>query len=216
MPGPRVSQLLPALPLPVEHFASLAPWPAERLAALAGRCRGVLLRDWADHCRRRFGPTSVTEVRARAGPVAALVPDQPDLRDWLPAAAQIALTDAIVACHLGGHTMRLEALLREDALRDLTRVHRLLARAMGPHGGYRQVQGVYHKLYDVGRFRADVGDRTAVLHCAGAELFANPTWRVLQLFAHRAALHVLTGRDDGEVTGVGDGNGGFWIRMRWK
>jgi hypothetical protein len=216
MKPPRVSQLIPALPLPLDHFAGQPRWSHERTATLTGRSRGILMLKWAENVRRRWGELVLANVRKRAGDIAALVPDAPDARDWLPAAAQIALTDAIIDLCLQGDARRLEALVLADALRDVTRLHRLLARAMGPHGGYRQVQAVYHKLYDIGRYRAEVGPCTAVVHCSGAALFGNPTWRLLQMVAHKGALQLLTGREDGEIMGLGDQPDSFWLRMRWS
>lgn len=200
----------------IAHFAEQPRWPLQRIAALPGRCRGVLLRDWAVHCRRRWGAAAPDALRARLGSLAETLLDRPGHEDWLPAAAQVAINDAIIDGYLAGSAAALEPLLREDASRDLTRMHRMLARAMGPAAAYKRVRGLYLRIYDAGGVRAEFGSDGAQITCVDAPLYGNPTWRVLQLFGHRAALFVLTGRDDAEVLGADIAADGFAIRLRWR
>lgn len=201
---------------PLMHWTAQPRWPLERIVALPGRCRGVLLRDWAESCQRRFGRDAPDLLRATMGALGEALPDRPGQDDWLPAAVQVAVNDAIIDGYLHGNAAALEPLLREDAGRDLTRMHRILARAMGPAAAYKRVQGLYRRIYDAGQVRAESGDDGAQITCLDAALFGNPTWRSLQMFGHRAALLILTGKDDAEVLGADAGPEGFAIRLRWR
>lgn len=199
----------------LDVWSSRPRWPQAQVLALPGQVRGVLLRDWAPLLDRRWGADASARVRSRVGDLARGVPDQPSSEVWLPLAAQIALTDAIIDTFLGGDASRLHDVLREDTTADLSLARRMLARAFGPQAGYKRVVSVYQRVHDVGHFEADMGDRGALLRCSGAAAFGNPTWRTLHLIGHSIALSLLTGRKDPEVLGRELGEDGFEIRVRW-
>lgn len=200
---------------PLSYWLEQPRWPLAQVAALPGRCRGALLRDWAKHCARRWGPDAPERLRADLGPLAATLPDAPSAEQWLPASLQVALTDAILDRYLSGDPRRLEPMLREDAVRQMSRVQRVVVRTLGAAGGYRRTAGAYRRVYDAGRVQAVVMGREARICCLDSSLYGNPTWRILQLFAHRAALWLLAGQPDGDVAaGAPDANG-FYVRVRW-
>jgi len=191
-------------------------WPIERVRTIPGQVRGVLLRDWAPLLDRRWGAGAAQRVRDRAGDLAQAVPDAPRSDQWLPIAAQIALTDAIIDEFLAGDALRLEPLLTQDTVRDLGLPRRMLLRAYGPVAGYRRVADAYQRAYDIGHCQADVRDHGAVVRCMGATAFGNPTWRTLHLIGHGIALALLTGRSDCTVAGRAMESGGFEFGVRWR
>ena len=199
----------------LEVWSSRPRWPQAQVLALPGQVRGVLLRDWAPLLDKRWGDDASGRVRSRVGVLARGVPDRPGSETWLPLAAQIALTDAIIDTFLGGDASRLHSLLREDTTADLSLGRRMVARAFGPQAAYKRVVGVYQRVHDIGNFEAEVSDRSAMLRCSGAQAFGNPTWRTLHLIGHSIALSLLTGSKDPEVFGRELGDDGFEIRVRW-
>ncbi len=200
----------------IEVWSREPRWPLARVRSVPGQVRGVLLRDWALHLDRRWGEGASRKVLDRVGDLAAQVPDAPSSEQWLPVAAQIALTDAIIDLFLAGDALQLEALLLDDTTRDLSLPRRMLVRAFGPHAGYKRVTAAYQRAYDIGRCEAEVRDHGAVVRCVGAEAFGNPTWRTLHLIGHRIALSLLTGRNDSEVLGRALSDDSFELTVRWK
>ncbi|MBA3452060.1 MAG: hypothetical protein H0T42_03055 [Deltaproteobacteria bacterium] len=187
----------------VEMLAAQPRWDPARLAAVPGRCRGDLLGPWGDNLTKRFGAAALPRVRAR------LVPPLDQMRavqtstDWVPEYAQVAVTEAIVDEFLGGDLAALGPLFVEDARTNVSRMHRLLARSIGASRAIRIVPKPFRKLYERGSAEATVDGRRGRLSFSGSVLFANPTWRVLQLFSVRALLE-LTGSTG---TAVGDDTG---------
>lgn len=204
--------------LPAAHWAALRHASA---GDVSGRVRGVLVRQWAAHCQRRWGADAAARVRAVAGDVAATLPDEPLDKAWYPAAAQLAVTDAIIDEYLSGDAALLRRLVCEDAVRGLGRMQRLALRALGPARAYARASQVYPQLYDVGRAAGDgpfcqvqLRADACCFELTGAALFGHPTWRVLQLWAHAAALELLAGHV-GDVRGAALGDDGFAVEVVW-
>ncbi len=203
------------------YWAQEPRWTLQQTLAVQGRVRGVLLRHWARHCRRRWGETAVAQVRVALAPALLesglrdfQLPDEPEETAWYPAALQLALTDAIVTTCLDGDATRLGPLVREDTLRDLGPVQRLAARALGPARAYARATAGYAHLYDVGQVCTQTRESGCLLELRGTPLFDHPTWRLLQLWAHAVALELLHGRP-GEVQGEALPDG-FAIDVAWS
>lgn len=205
---------------PAGHWAQEPGWSDAETWAVSGSVRGVLLRHWARHCRRRWGDAAVAQVQAVLSQALAAaghgfqLPDEPDETAWYPAALQLALTDAIVAICLHGDATQLGPLVRADSLRDLGPVQRLAARALGPARAYARAAAGYAHLYDVGQVHTYTRDSGCRLELRGAPLFVHPTWRTLQLWAHAVALEVLHGQP-GVVRGEALPDG-FAIDVAWS
>jgi hypothetical protein len=165
-------------------------WPGERLRAIRGQVRGAVLRDWSANVARRFGPLAVGELRARTGLPPSLLPDLPGSSSWLPAWVQLAVTDDLLENQLASRAAGLLPLLREDVLQALGPARRLGPRLLGPAGLLRHAAAAHRETFDLGQLRGEVEARTATLTWTGAELFGNPTWRLLQASACVIALEL--------------------------
>lgn len=199
----------------LERLAATPPWPLARELALPGRCRGALLRDWAAHVRRRAGDEAVVRLRAATGIDAARLPDAPKATDWYPIAYQVALTRAIVDHALGGDVLALEPLLADDTARAGDKLIALALRTLGPKRLLKRTAKAHGWLYDVGHADAAVDDGRARLDFVGAAHFANPTWRVLQLFALRGMLGGF-GREIVSLCADVAGDDRFAVEVRWR
>ena len=198
----------------IAELARVPAWSAARVAALPGRCRGSLLARWAGLVRRHFGDAAVRRVRRELGALAADLPDDPPDEEWFPVAVQIALTDVFVGEFLGGDPRLLQPLLAEDVKGQVGRAAGLFLRTVGPGPILGRARHIHPSLYDVGRADADVGSGHAVIDCTGAELFANPTWQILQLMAH-AGFVELTGREVLSITARSPADDALRIDLRW-
>lgn len=189
-------------------------WDPARLAALPGRTRADLLGAWGPNVTKRFGAGALARVRARLPACFADVPDVGSARAWVPAGAQLAVTEAIVDACLGGDPRALRAPILEDTRAGLGKVQLLAVRALGPARAIRLGIRDFTKLYDRGEAAASDGDDRRV-RCAfrGAPLFAHPTWRLLQLYATFTLLELAGQR--GIVVGEDLGDGGFATIATW-
>jgi hypothetical protein len=199
--------------LTVEMLAAEPRWERARLAALPGRCRGDLLGPWGQNLAKRFGADAVTRVRARLPAPLAQVGAVLSSDDWVPVYTQVAVTEAIVDEFLGGDFVALYPLLIEDTRASLNRVYRLLARSLGVGRAIKIVPKPFRKVYERGTAEVAVDGRTARLSFGGNALFANPTWRVLQLYAVRTLFDLTgnTGSSAGENTGLDS----FAVLVTW-
>lgn len=199
--------------LSVDHLARAPRWEPARLHALGGRCRGDLLGPWGDNLVRRFGPEAVDRVRRRLGPpldrLAAVLTD----RDWVPAPAQVALTEAIVDELLGGDMRALYPLLVEDTRASLGRVELALVRAMGAARAFKLAPRTFRKVHERGQVAVTVEGRRARLVFSDNPLFEHPSWRLLQLFAQRTLLELCG--TPGDAVGDELGAGGFAVVASW-
>jgi len=199
----------------LETLAAAPPWPLAREVAVAGRCRGALLRDWAAHVERRGGSDAVARLRERVGIGPELLPDAPKFDGWYPVGYQIALTRAIVDVALDGDILALEPLLAEDATRFRDRLLEMAMRALGPKRLLKRTAKAHAWLYEGGQAEAEVGDGAAVISFRGAAFFANPTWRVLQIFATRGMLRGF-GRDITKLQADAEGEDRFTLEVAWR
>ncbi|MBX7078154.1 MAG: hypothetical protein K1X88_03135 [Nannocystaceae bacterium] len=204
---------------PAEHdvaaIAARPRWALERTLALPGRCRGSVLARWADNCRRHFGAAAVQRLRTQLPAWARALPDDPPEDAWFPVGLQLHLTELVIDTLLGGDALQLEALLRADIQRGLSRAQQLLLRTVGPTLVLSRADALHGHLYDVGHARARVHGGRATIDCEGAALFGHPTWLLLQLFAHRG-LVALTGREALEARATATGETAVRFELSWR
>ncbi|MCC6625076.1 MAG: hypothetical protein IT385_27770 [Deltaproteobacteria bacterium] len=167
-------------------FIARPAWPVAEVAALPGRGKGSLMRDWAVHIERRRGRAAVEQIRAATGISAAELPDQPPKDAWVRIAWQCQLTRAVADLWFGGDLAALEPALREDAIRARDRwIDRVLRATISPRRILAAGARIHATLYDVGAVVTDVDKRRAHIAWRGARFMAEPTWGALQAFAIR-------------------------------
>lgn len=204
-----------ASPLTVADLARAPAWPRERVRAIPGRCRGALLRDWGNHVRRLWGDDALAALRAELGLDEATLPDAPALRAWYPVRYQCEATRLIADRFTGGDPLGLAPLLADAGSRLQDGVIAWAIRTLGPGVVLKNAGRVHKDLYDVGRCTSRVGKGEAELRFSGAELFAEPTWRVLQMFALEATIGAL-GRTLVGIEAEDPGGDGFVARVAWR
>jgi hypothetical protein len=164
---------------------------------------------------RRFGPAALARVRARLQPpvdtLGAVVSDQ----EWVPAYAQLEVTEAIVDELLGGDWAALYPMLVEDTRAGLGWAARAALRAMGPARALELAPKSWRKVQERGAVEVSVDGRArrARLRFAGAAQFEHPSWRILQLMAQRVMME-LAG-SPGEASGEDGGSEAFVVEARW-
>ncbi len=201
------------MPLTVDDLAAQPRWERVRVENVPGRCRGDLLGPWGANLTRRFGPDAVTKVRRRLAPPLDRVAPVLTSKDWVPAHAQIVITEAIVDEMLGGDMRALYPLLVEDTRTSLGRVELALVRAMGAARAIKLAPRNFSKVQEGGRVEVTVTGRRARLEFRGHPLFEHPSWRLLQMFAQRVLLD-LTGTP-GEAVGEDAGRDAFVCVATW-
>jgi hypothetical protein len=201
------------VPLTAQDLASQPRWDPARVVAVSGRCRGDLLGPWGQNLTRRYGPDALTRVRRRLAPPLDAVPAVLTAKDWVPAHAQIVITEAIVDELLGGDMPALYPLLVEDTRASLGRVELALVRAMGAGRAIKLAPRNFGKVHEGGRVEVTVAGRRAQLRFAGHPLFEHPSWRLLQLFAQRVLLE-LAGTP-GDAVGEDGGRDAFVCIATW-
>lgn len=203
-------------PWTVDKLAALPRWTPVDIQGLPGRCRGDLLGPWGDNLARRYGSDAVGRVRRRLAPAFPALADLAPVlttRDWVPAYAQIAVTEAIVDELLGGELAALYPLLVEDTRASLGRVELALVKAMGPARAIKLAPRTMRKVHERGAVEVTPDGRRARLVFRGTPLFAQPSWRALQLMAQRTLLD-LTGTP-GDAVGEDLGADGFAVTATW-
>lgn len=199
--------------LTIETLAAEPRWQLDQTRALPGRSRGDLLGPWGVNVGRRFGPTALQRVRARLPSPLDRLSESLGAKDWLPVYAQLLVTEAIVDELLGGDMRALYPLLVEDTRAGMGRVHLALARSLGAGRALRLGPRAFRKIHERGSVDCEVSGRTARLSFTGTPLFAQPTWRLLQLFATRTLLE-LAGTP-GTAVGESGGPEIFIVRVTW-
>lgn len=181
-------------------------WEPARLVSVPGRCRGDLLGPWGRNLTRRFGSEALTRVRARLSPPLDRLAPILTARDWVPAHAQIAVTEAIVDELLAGDMRALYPLLLEDTRSSVGRVHLALLRALGTARAFGLAPRTFGKVHERGTVHVAIAGRRAHLVFAGSPLFGHPSWRLLQLYAQRVLLELAgtPGEAIGEDAGTDD------------
>lgn len=201
----------------LRDLAGRPAWPLDEVLALPGRCRGSLLKDWASHVRRRFGPGEPEVLRATLGVDARALPDAPDKESWVRVSHQLALTRQIAERHLGGDLLALEALLREDARQKADRwVDRVVRLALSPRRVLGETKKIHAALYDLGEASATVDKHRATITWRGAAFFGEPTWRTLQVFAVRGLFDTLGGSVRVVEARGADRESGFALTIAWE
>ena len=123
------------------------------------------------------------------------------------------LTEAIVAELLGGSWPARCPLLVEATRAGLGRIQLALLRAMGPARALRLGPSTFSKVHERGRHEVEVTGRRARLSFHDNELFAHPSWRILQLLATRALLELTA--SPGTVVGEDAGSDAFVAIAAW-
>jgi hypothetical protein len=179
---------------------------------LPGRVRGDLLGPWGTNVTKRFGAEGLARVRRRLAPPLDQLPAVLTAKDWVPIVAQLRVTEAIVDEHLAGDWLALLPLLVEDTRAGINRVQLALLRSMGPGNAFRLTSRTFEKVYEAGSATAAVERKHARLAFTGNAVFAQPRWRLMQLFAMRTMME-LAGVQ-GSATGE-DAPDGFIAIARW-
>jgi hypothetical protein len=201
------------VPLTVDDLAAQPRWDRARIENVPGRCRGDLLGPWGTNLTRRFGADAMARVRRRLAPPLDQVAPVLTARDWVPAHAQIVITEAIVDEMLGGDMRALYPLLVEDTRASIGRVDLALLRAMGAARAIKLAPRNFGKVHEGGRVEVTVTGRRAHLRFSGHPLFEHPSWRILQMFAQRVLLD-LAGTP-GEAVGEDGGRDAFVCVATW-
>ncbi len=199
--------------LTVESLAVQPRWDEARVRALPGQSRGDLVGAWGKNVVARFGEEGLARVRERLRPPLDRLDLIQTARDWIPVHAQILVTEAIVDELLGGSWPALYPLLVEDTRAGLGRIQLALLRAMGPARALRLGPSTFSKVHERGRHEVEVTGRRARLSFHDNELFAHPSWRILQLLATRALLELTA--SPGTVVGEDAGSDAFVAIAAW-
>lgn len=190
--------------LTIDTLAIENRWDRARIAALPGRCRGDALGRWGENLNRRFGPQALTTVRSRVGAPYDALAAVLTAKDWVPVGAQLVLTEGIVDEYLGGDLRALYPLLLEDTRAGLGRIQLMLVKTAGAGRVIARAAAGIRDIYERGTADAHVERKQTRVEFRGTPLFANPTWRLLQLFATKLLLELagtpgtVTGEDLGE------------------
>lgn len=186
----------------IERLAAEPRWDRARVRTISGRCRGDLLGRWGENLVRRFGPAALGKVRARLLPPVDTLGAVLGEGDWVPAFAQLEVTEAIVDELLGGDWAALYPLLVEDTRAGLSWATRALLRGMGPARALELAPRTWGKVHERGAVEVSVDGRArrARLRFSGAAQFEHPSWRILQLMAQRVMMELAgaAGRASGE------------------
>ncbi len=190
----------------------LATEPNTLPNSLPGRCRGDLLGPWGTNVTKRFGTDGLARVRRRLAPPLDQLAPVLTARDWVPILAQLRVTEAIVDEHLGGDWLALLPLLIEDTRAGVGRVQLALLRSLGPGNAFRLTSRSFEKVYEQGTAIATVERKQARLAFTGNAVFAQPRWRLMQLFAMRTMMELAAAPG----TAIGeDAPDGFIAIARW-
>jgi hypothetical protein len=190
-------------------------WARARVRTISGRCRGDLLGRWGDNVVRRFGRDGLLRVRARLLPPVDNLGAALGERDWVPAFAQLEITEAIVDELLGGDWAALYPMLVEDTRAGLGWGTRALIRAMGPARALELAPASWAKVQERGAVEVDVDARArrARLRFSGAAQFEHPSWRILQLMAQQVMLELAGAA--GQARGEDGEPGTFVVITTW-
>jgi hypothetical protein len=200
--------------LTIDDLATQPRWESKQIVDLPGRCRGDLLGPWGRNLGRRFGDDAVARVRRRLPPPLDRIEPVLTSRDWVPAHAQVVLTEAIVDEVLAGDLRALYPLLLEDTRASLGRVELALVRALGAARAVALAPRTFRKVHERGTASVTVTGRSARIVFAGSPLFTHPSWRVLQLFGQRVLLD-LAG-NPGDAVGEDAGPDAFAMVATWS
>ena len=171
------------------ELAASPRWEPSRTAAIPGRCRGVLLADWAENFTERWGARAVARVRQGLRAEGLDLPDAPGPVAWYPVGAQLRLTELLLDEVVDGDVDALrDALL---ALVDGYHAARFIARRLGLERLVVKSSGLHRRCYDVGHSQVQTQHGSAIVSTSGAALVTHPTWQLLQLLAFKAALKSL-------------------------
>jgi hypothetical protein len=183
----------------LEDLSAAPPWSPERVRALPGRVRGVLLHKWGVHVKRRFGEMGMQRVREAAGVPTSALPDEPRATIWYPAWHQVALTRAIIDECLEGSCATFAPLLAEDVRRALPFPVKLLIKTVPPRRVLEGMAREFSQAYDLGRMQVHSTSDALTLAFEGAPIFGEPTWRLLQTVGMAALLELAGHSADVEV-----------------
>ena len=193
------------------ELASVPRWPREQTLALPGRARGDLLGSWGPNLVARHGSTALVRVQARLG--SPPLPTTLTQREWIPCHAQPLITEAIADELYAGDLNALYPAILEDTRKGLGRMKLLALKAIGIARAFKIVPAVLRQVHELGEVKLVSGDHRVRIELTAHPLFAQPTWRVLQLFATKVVLD-LAGTP-GEVRGEPLADG-FACEASWR
>jgi hypothetical protein len=179
---------------------------------LPGRCRGDLLGPWGTNVTKHFGVEGLARVRRRLAPPLHQLASVLTAKDWVPIVAQLRVTEAIVDEHLGGDWLALYPLIVADTRAGIGRIQLALLRSMGPGNAFRLTSRTFAQVYEGGAATAAVERKHARLAFSGNRVFAQPRWRLMQLYAMRTMMELAGAQ--GTATGE-DAADGFIAHARW-
>ncbi|HAA56413.1 MAG TPA: hypothetical protein DCE42_16730 [Myxococcales bacterium] len=174
----------------LQHLAQQPRWTTEQTWALEGKCRGSLMRHWAENCQRRWGTNAIDMIRSQLGPDHLELPDDPDPSGWYAVGYQLQLAESIIDTFLDGDPFAMETMLEEDGRRAAGRIALMVLRRLGPQTLLGRLSGLHSQGYSVGQVGTVITKKSAVLTYSGAALFEHPTWQLLQCFAQRILLRL--------------------------
>jgi hypothetical protein len=153
-------------------------------------------------------------VRERLGLTSAILPNAPTKKHWVPIWAQIRLPQIIVDEWLDGDILAFETLFGETT-GTTDKVMFWLGSKVGPTAVLKRANSYHARVCDAGTLDSTAGPGWARLHFQDAEVFANPSWRVLQILGMRTMFSYLNRRLD-DIHGVETGPRNFEMNLAWK
>jgi len=197
----------------IEELAATPRWPLERTLALPGQLRGNALRAWGTHVARHWGPRATDRVRELLGLHAKTLPDVPTKRDWMPIWVQLRLAEVIVDEWCEGDMLGFEALFAETSGTG-DKVMRWVAAQLGPTAVLRRAGSYHTSVCTVGSLDASADARSARLDFRGADVFGNPTWRLLNMMSMRTMFSFMKKRLT-SISGVDVSPRDYIIELEW-
>jgi hypothetical protein len=197
----------------IEELAATPRWPLERTLALPGQIRGNALRAWGTHVAEHWGPQAPDRVRELLGLPASTLPDVPTKRDWMPIWVQLRLAQVIVDEWCGGDMLGFETLFAETSGTG-DKVMRWAAAQLGPTAVLRRAGSYHASVCTVGALDATADARSARLDFRGADVFGDPTWRLLNTMSIRTMFTFMKKRLL-SIHGVDSGQRDYMIELTW-
>lgn len=198
----------------IEQLAAVPRWPEARTLALDGRLRGNALRAWGTHVARLWGPRAPDRVRERLGLGPDVLADVPTRKDWLPVSVQIRLAHAVVDEWFDGDILAFERVFAETSGTG-DKVMRWAAAQLGPTAVLKRAAGYHKSVCTVGELDSTATARSARLDFRGADVFDNPTWRLLNTMSMRTMFAFMKRRLT-RIEGFDRGPRAFLIELEWE
>jgi len=198
----------------MEELATLPRWPEERLRAAPGKVRGNALRAWGVHVTRLWGPEAPHRVRERLGFDALTLPDVPTKRHWYPVWVQVDMAHVIVDEWFGGDILAFESVFSGTSGTG-DKVMRWVGSKLGPTAVLKRSDRYHESVCTVGKLHVEANATSSRLDFRGADIFGNPSWRVLQMMGIRSMLDFMK-RELTSISGLDHGPRDFVLEVSWR